>query len=193
LTFRDIIAGDVVPERVDPVIKACLVSKFGENNVKPEWDVAKESRDALNRVDYEIPPYCPRIDFAIGPFNIDKRLRHNNKIISQRFLEFEEFFNELKRKNQNEWSPLVTNRNPRCFVAVEVENRNTDKHMMGSIINASAIGKIGILISSDETNYEAMNRIRVYMDFLKRAKKMESYPQNIIVVKRSDFIDLFRI
>lgn len=180
-----------MPSRVDEEIKRLLERKFGTNNVKTEWDVAKDSRDALNRVDYEISPYCPRIDFAIGPFNTDARLRHNNKLINESYQQYELFFNAVKQMNPAEWRPLKLNRNPRCMVAIEVENRNKDKHMMGSIINASAIGKIGILLAVNNPNFDALNRIRKYMDFLKRAKKMEAYPQNVLVIKRSDFISLF--
>ena len=53
---------------------------FGQAHVHKEWDVAKDSQDNYTR-----KLYCPRIDFAVGPFNIDRNLDENNDRISQKF------------------------------------------------------------------------------------------------------------
>ncbi len=174
-----------MPGRVDDEIRAGLIQKFGEDRIRPEWDVAKDSQDAYDR-----HLYCPRIDFAIGPFNTDRQLDRNNSIINQEYRIHEQFFNQVKEKNPDEWHELVPNRNPRCFIAIEVEKSGSRKHRIGSIMNASAIGKVGILVAVDEPNFRALNRIRRYLDFINRAKKTESYPKNVLIIRRSDFLNL---
>ena len=48
-----------------------LFSKmFGENNVIKEWPSSKNAGDWLRRIDNDI--YVPRLDIAIGPFNIEE-------------------------------------------------------------------------------------------------------------------------
>jgi hypothetical protein len=170
---------------VDTELQERIIRRFGNNNVIPEWDVARDSHDALDR-----HIYCPRIDFAVGPFNTNAELRENNQLITEEYEKHLPFFNQLKNANQEEWRPLAPNRNPRCFIAIEVEKSGSRKHRIGSIINASAIGKVGILVAVDEGNYRALNRIRRYLDFINRAEKSDFYPQNVLIVRRDDFMNL---
>jgi hypothetical protein len=45
---------------------------FGDANIEKEWDVARNSQDDFTR-----DIYCPRLDIALGPFNIDKQIETN--------------------------------------------------------------------------------------------------------------------
>jgi hypothetical protein len=119
--------------------KTCslLEGFFGKENVVEEWDIAKESEDALQKG----LQYCPRIDFAIKPFNIDRNVRENRHSIAEAYDRYHGFFQSLREIGQSN-SDWDVNRNPRCFLAIEYENKTTTKHRLGSLINACAIGDI---------------------------------------------------
>jgi hypothetical protein len=54
-----------------------LVRLFGRSEVAREWDIAKNSRDAISR-----KPYCPRLDFAVFTWNTDRDIDVNNDRIN---------------------------------------------------------------------------------------------------------------
>ena len=54
---------------------------FDETLVKEEWNVAKDSSDLLQNQRM----YSPRIDIAVGPFNIDFDVVSNNRNINRIF------------------------------------------------------------------------------------------------------------
>jgi len=165
------------------VIYQKLIEVFGEDYVVMEWDVVKGSQDGYTR-----KLYCPRIDFAIGPFNINRNFDYNNQIITEKYNEYEELFNLLIQHSDMPNNSLTGNSNPRCFLTVEHENEVTRKHMIGTIINASAIGKVGIIIAAQEKTYRALLRIRKYLESLVRFNKLNYKPENIIIIKFNEFM-----
>jgi len=169
----------------DIELKERLEQRFGINNVFPEWDVARNSQDVYCR-----HLYCPQIDFAVGPFNIDGELGINNERITLEFNRHLDFLNQVTEISQHNGREIVPNNNPRCFLAIEVERSGSMKHRLGSIVNASAIGKIGLLIVADEKNYNKLTRIKNYLDFLQLAGKTNSSPKNVLIVRRDEFINL---
>ncbi len=163
----------------DSATFSLLVGFFGEGNVIAEWDVAKASQDYLQRG----LQYCPRIDFAIKPLNINRNINGNRLSIDGIFRRYEQFFHTLKRiglSNPN-WD---TNPNPRCFLAIEYENKTTTKHRLGSLINACAIGKIGIVVAMNDKVYRSYERIIKYLQFIQHNKKLNAIPNNYIILKK---------
>lgn len=156
---------------------------FGNDNVKKEWDVAKNSRDAYTR---EL--YCPRVDFAVGPFNIDANIAYNNRLINELYYKHEEILERLKSRSDSNDRALETNENPRCFLALELEARTSRKHRLGSLINASAIGKIGIIVAVDDSVFESLVKIRRYLEFLQRVWKTRNAPKNVIIITEDNFL-----
>ena len=165
-----------------------LSNVFGEENVIKEWDVADQSEDALQRG----IQYCPRIDFAIKPLNIDNsNILGNREAIIERYYSIENFFNILRMagiSNRN-WT---LNRNPRCFLAIEYENKTTTKHRFGSLLNACAIGCVGIVVTLNDRAYFSYDRIVNYMDFIDVNDKLRIHPTNYIIVTRNIFEGLLR-
>ena len=84
------------------------------------------------------------------------------------------------------------NRNPRCFLVIEYENKTTTKHSLGSLINACALGKIGIVVAVNDKTYRSYERIIEYLKFLHVNEKLLVLPNNYIVLKRNDFEHLLK-
>jgi hypothetical protein len=152
---------------------------FGQSNVLPEWDVARDSQDALQRPLH----YCPRIDYAIKPLNIDRNFDRNTAIINASYERYESLIEEL-RNNALENYFQTENKNPRCFLAIEYENRTSTKHRLGSLINAGSIGKLGIVVTLNDATFRSYDRILQYLDFVNSNKN--------IVLSQSDFEDVLR-
>jgi len=60
-------------KKLEDYLEEHLKGIFGDNNVERNWDVAKKAQDCYNRRDL----YAPRLDFAIGPFNISANIERN--------------------------------------------------------------------------------------------------------------------
>jgi len=138
---------------------------FDESNVKKEWDVATDSEDAYTR-----NLYVPRIDYAIRPFNISsnpKQMTEDLRRIYKSFLNHENLFSsmiEYAEYPENFNHNFEFNENPRCFVAIEVENKTTRKHRLGSIVNASAMGKVAIMVAKTSNVMKSFEKLLKYLN-----------------------------
>jgi len=158
---------------------------LGEANVIPEWPVARNTQDALTRA-----LYCPRIDIAVGPFNIDRNLWRNNSRILDAYQTNRNLINAIKAESDVPNQALELNENPRCFLAFEIENRTGAKHRIGSIMNASAIGTLGIIVTNTEADFDRVIKIREYLEFLVSVGKTRYNPKNVLTILADD---LFRV
>lgn len=161
---------------------------FGETNVIKEWHVAKGSRDNFTR---EL--YCPRLDVAVGPFNIrgwgeeDRRqiVRHLNR---RRQL-IKAFWGVAENRDYGfEHFTRKRNVNPRCLLAIEIENSGSSKHMLGNIANVSILGSVGIVVPFTKEKLALCKRIRRYVDFAARVEKIKSVFENVLIVNKDDFL-----
>ena len=82
------------------------------------------------------------------------------------------------------------NFNARCFLAIEIESQNSKKHMMGSIINASSLGRIGIGIAYNDSAFRTFKRILNYLAFLKRVEKNTYNTANFLLLSKDQFFEL---
>jgi len=167
-------------ERYQKATTNLLKIIFGEPEVEDEWNVAKNSQDDFTR-----RLYCPRIDIAVGPFNITRDVENGTNRINETHQMFHEFVEGLRRISETYLEEY--NENPRCFLAIEIEKKGSRKHMIGDIINASSLGKIGIIIPWDDKSLKAFIRIKQYLDFIKTVKKTSHAPKNLLIIKKDDF------
>lgn len=136
--------------------------------------------------------YTPRVDVAIGPFAYNDSLsgEYNNLLSTH-----QELLNKLKEKSINkDWLDFGINDNPRCFIAIEVENstEKDTKHLLGSITNASILGKVGILIVFN--NKKGLENMKNYFKFAKEHNKIKDHLfQNVAMIVKKDFDEIFNI
>ena len=150
-------------------IKNLLQMEFTECEVKNEWRTETGG----------LGIYSPRLDVAVGPFAYQTQYpeRYNSLALSHRdFLNdlinihndnFFRFTPDLHRRYED---AIERNRNARCFLAVEIENAVSRKHLMGGALNASAMGRIGLLVAWDDEKFRAMQRLLGYFHFLNFVK-----------------------
>jgi hypothetical protein len=161
---------------------------FGRSNVKKEWDVAKASRD-----DYTRNLYCPRIDLAVGPFNIDRNVERNMNILENACKTHERVIRNLfdhSRANSGDFNYFLGHKNThgRCLLAVEIENSGTRKHMLGDIVNSSIIGAIGIVVPLNNEKLKGFIRLHKYLKFATSVGKTEAIFNNVLIIDRKTFL-----
>jgi hypothetical protein len=164
-----------------------IETKFPGQEVKNEWTAFAG----------QIYQYSPRVDIAVGPFNAgpwpNLTETYNQLISNPSTIDFLTQAFEFHRRNLDinlyqeiihpHFNDLIyKNQNARCFIAFEIENRNSKKHMMGSVVNAASLGRIGIGIAFNESTRRAFCRILNYLGFLKRVEKNTYDTTNFIVL-----------
>lgn len=171
-------------------VRKSLSNIFGEDNVIKEWNVAKDSRDLFTR---EL--YSPRLDIAVGPFNIYKNIEKSKTEIKRvasskrNFIKTIFKYSELRTGTSNQLLDS-RNKNPRCFLAIEIENSGSSKHMLGNIANVSILGFIGIVIPFNDKKLSLCKRIRKYVNFATSVKKLEDVFKNVLIISKENFFTI---
>lgn len=172
-----------------------MTEKFGNLEVVNEWR-------AFQGMPYQ---YSPRVDIAVGPFSVapgPNRTEQYNQIIQRPVIE--QFLHRIYETHianiGNEWMNEINipefdhlirkNQNARCLMAIEIENTSTKKHIMGSMINAASLGRIGIGIAYTDSVLRTFIRMLNYMGFLKRVEKNTYDTTNFLIVTRQQFEDI---
>ncbi len=154
--------------------------------------------------------YSPMIDITVGPFSetrgislwadydnlvlfsrnfinrIIEQFRINYQNFAEGYFGFEERtlprgHRDFLSRNQN------ANWNARCFLALEVEDSGSRKHLLGDMINASISGRIAVLIGCNEDRYEAFMKLLEYIAYTSEAGKIKFTTRNILVLKPDQF------
>jgi hypothetical protein len=110
---------------------------------------------------------------AVGPFAIHEQFGERYSELLSRSRSFIELL--IRKHNENvdgNCGPasfetfLDFNYNARCLLCIEIEESGSRKHCLGNLINASALGRIGVLIARNPEILRIFVRQRVYLDFL---------------------------
>ena len=142
--------------------------------------------------------YSPRPDIAVGPFAYQDRLEENydellNNTKGKRFVE-----SLISANNNNvtsvgdsilsNYSMFRTfNHNSRCFICVEIENKVSRKHIVGGLVNASALGRIAVLVAWTPDKLRAFIKLKNYLKFLSSVEKNSFRTDNILILSKEQF------
>jgi hypothetical protein len=147
-------------------------------------------------MDDERGVYSPRLDIAVGPFATDRNCIQEYDHLSNIHRSFLSVLYDYHISNirdsvdeQSESFDRVMKRksNARCFLAIEIENKVSNKHLMGGAINAAALGRIGIIIGWDDSVLKKIIRMRNYLRFLSNVGKNSFDTANLLVLNAGQF------
>jgi len=184
-----------VQREIADKLTVLLVQQGYESEVKIQWSAFSGHGRRT---------YSPKVDIAVGPFAVERGYENEYDLMVDSFRRLVDTWIDMFRRN---WQSVIgdrywsvspyspsgyrdfieqsANRNARCFIAIEVENKNSTKHLLGSIINAGALGRVGILVAWREEVLRAAIRIREYFNFLQEAKKRTFNMSDVIVLSRN--------
>lgn len=141
-----------------------LATIVDADRVQSEWSVRSGATDDV----YDKASYAPRLDLAVGPFNVSSDREANVATINRhhRHPLMIALRREVIRQNHG---GFYVNRNPRCLLAIELEYSTSSKHILGGITNASLLGYIGIIVG----NARYIAKIRRIYEYACRLREVE--------------------
>lgn len=143
--------------------------------------------------------YCPRIDIAVGPFSVrrggnciseyDQLMNNTRGFIDQLLIHHQDNITRFHGNvNVSSFTTLRDhNRNARCLLAIEIENKVSRKHLLGGAVNAAALGRIGIAIGWNTEEVKAFVKLREYWDFLASVGKNTFNTANLLILTPEQF------
>ena len=82
---------------------------------------------------------------------------------------------------------MTGNSNARCLMAIEIENEVSRKHLVGSLINAADLGRIGIIVARTPEKLRAFFNLSKYLLFLRSAEKPTFDTNNFLILNKEQF------
>jgi len=172
------------------LLVARLSQLFPDVLIQKEWPaVADEDR-----------LYCTRFDVAVGPFATHDNytnLYDSLMFRSERLIEALIDCHQINVRQFDEDEDRVSfeqlrkkNRKSRCFIAIEVENRVSRKHLMGGAINAAALGRIGLAVAWNQEKLTAFVKMRRYLRFLASVGKNSFDTTNLLILTSDQLLEV---
>lgn len=139
--------------------------------------------------------YCPIVDVAVGPFATERRYEARYAQLLEGTRAFVELLIEKHNRNVEDSEKTsfeaiaYFNENARCLFCIEVEETGTRKHCLGDLVNASALGRIGLLVARSQKVLRIFVRQRVYLRFLADVGKNTFKTNNALVLTEQQLDD----
>lgn len=178
---------------------------FGERHVEVQWRpmLEEESRGWNRNGARRQLTYAPAVDIAVGPFathgeltdRYDLMEREHTSLLDgllsahvENTVEFGSRFRAPSREDLRN-----ANHNPRCFLAIELENGIADpKHHLGSVVNAVALSRIPVLIGLRPGRLASLLRLREYILQLDEYRKNVFSAHTMIVLSGEQLFEVLQ-
>jgi hypothetical protein len=137
--------------------------------------------------------YSPAVDVAVGPFATERRyeIRYAELLENTRgFVEhlIEKHNQNVEHEERTSFGAIAYfNENARCLLCIEIEASGTPKHCLGNLVNASALGRIGLLVACSPEFLKVFVRQRVYLRYLADLRKNTFKTNNALVLTTEQF------
>jgi len=178
--------------RLTPLLSEYFAT-FNGTPVRKEWRAFEDVTPSQ---------YSPRTDIAVGPFATGElRLEPAYDELARRSREKLQFLLRCFRENirgrglaaPNNLTALNHyNPNARCFIAIEIEKSGSMKHRLGDIVNATALGRVGIIVPMETGIMESFFRITRYFDMLGLVGKPTFSTRNLLIVTKEQILSTFQ-
>jgi hypothetical protein len=143
--------------------------------------------------------YSPRLDVAVGPFATHDIFADTYDDLCGEHVQFLEYLHAAHSENVEAFGlrpnhlsltdTVAKNWNARCWLAIEIENMVSHKHLMGGAINAAALGRIGLAVAWREINLKRFVRMREYLLFLASVGKNTFDPSNLLILSADQLME----
>lgn len=183
-------------------IVALLEVMYGDPElVKSEWRAMLRDEVGARRLGgrQRHRMYAPAIDIAVGPFATHRQfMREYDELVDRSAGLLEamlcSYRGNLRRFGSDFAAPpfdrlCSLNENARCFLAIEIEKGNQSiKYLIGSSINASALGRVGIILAWDQCRLQGLLRGREFLSYMKQLDKNSFDTTNLLFLSTDQFI-----
>jgi hypothetical protein len=180
-------------QRIISGLEAALIQHDCEPTIVAPWRPFKGAGRKI---------YQPAIDVAAGPYAIgglqyeseyDASVNQLGPLIATWIRQFKRNWKIVVGERYwittpahpstiSNFNDADSNKNARCFIAIEFENENSRKHIMGSIVNVGALGRIGILVAEQDKVLRAAIRMRAYFDYLQEVHKRTFNMSTVLIL-----------
>src|SRR5258708_30033341 len=173
-----------LPERAyQHSVKEHLDRIYGE--VEEQWQPFVGERREI---------YRPVIDMAVGPFATRQKFGQRYTELMNETRPFIERLVDMHNGNVGalqehiDFESLVEfNENARCLLCIEIEETGHRKHCLGNLVNASALGRIGILVARTSVVLGTFRKQRAYFQFLADVGKNTFRTANALILSAEQF------
>lgn len=179
-------------------LRVCLEQKLHSGTVC-EWKTQMNAHT-----------YSPRLDIAVGPFSLvdgvrltqeyNELFQNNAEFIKQLikihlknlgYITVDTSNDEIAERVQTKFEELYYfNFNARCFMAIEIENAVTRKHLMGGAINASVLGRIAVAVGYTAEMHNAFLNLHRYFSYLQSVDKPTFKTNNLLVISADQLMEI---
>jgi len=140
--------------------------------------------------------YAPVVDVAVGPFAVTRQYIGEYATLLD---ETRDFIEKLIAKHNDNCDGHEEraqfeqirdfNENARCLLCFEIEESGSRKHCLGNLVNASALGRIGILVARQPSVLRTFLRQRAYLRFLAEVQKNTFRTTNALVLSATQLTE----